>query len=132
MFRARFDSHHLPSARDRRFRPVLALPLLVLALFGCGKQGEGERCDLNNGPLDCEAGLFCAPADQLSIEDGRGVALCCPIPPSQPSVDACRAGGSELPPDPDPPAEDGGNQTPVDSGNQTPVDSGQTPADSGT
>jgi hypothetical protein len=132
MFKARFDSPRIPSAHQYRSKRGPSLLFFVLALSGCGKQAEGERCDLNNGPNDCEPGFYCAPADQLSIEDGRGVALCCPIPPTQPSVDACRAGGSELPRDLDPSIEDGGNPTPVDSGNPTPVDSGQTPADSGT
>lgn len=59
----------------------------ALVLTGCGKQAEGERCDLNSGSLDCEAGLVCRSSDQLS-----GWALCCPPNGEQPNVDACRAG----------------------------------------
>lgn len=118
MFRARFDSHRIAPAHRSCSARALAL-LFVVGLSGCGKQGEGERCDLNNGSFDdCESGLQCFSADQLSIEDGRGVALCCPIPPAQPSVDACRAGGTNLPEDMDPPAQplDGGGQAPTDAG----------------
>jgi hypothetical protein len=72
----------------------------ALILTACGKQGEGERCDLNSGSLDCETGLVCRSADQLSIT-GRGWALCCPPDDVQPTVNACRA-GAELPADDDP------------------------------
>jgi hypothetical protein len=70
----------------------------ALTLIACGKQGEGERCDLNSGAPDCETGLVCRSADQLSIEQGRGWALCCPPDDVLPTVNACRA-GAELPPD---------------------------------
>lgn len=86
----------------------------ALILTACGKQAEGERCDLNSGSPDCEAGLVCRGADQLSLQgQGRGVALCCPPDDVQPTVNACRA-GAELPPEPDagapsvPPTGDGG------------------------
>jgi len=69
----------------------------ALAL-GCAKQGEGERCDLNNADQDCEPGLVCRGEAQLSIK-GRGIALCCPIGTGS-TVDACRA-GTQLPPEPD-------------------------------
>jgi hypothetical protein len=63
--------------------------LLCLAL-GCAKQAEGERCDLNNGDLDCDTGLLCKGEAQLSIRGGKGIALCCPIS-GEITVDACRA-----------------------------------------
>ena len=79
-------------------------------LSGCSKQGEGERCDLNSGSLDCESGLICTPADDLNVPgEGRGVALCCPVDTIQQTVDACRA-GSDLPVDPNDPED------PVDAG----------------
>lgn len=90
------------------------LPLLCAALLAaCSKQGEGERCDLNSGNLDCDTGLVCRSADQLSITGGRGVALCCPPDDVPPTVNACRA-GAELPPDddlppPPPPPVDAGD-----------------------
>jgi len=75
----------------------------ALVLAACGKQAEGERCDINSGSLDCETGLVCRSADQLSIQGQglRGWALCCPPDGVQPSVDACRA-GADLPDDEDP------------------------------
>jgi hypothetical protein len=76
---------------------VLAFALISTA---CGKQAEGERCDLNSGSLDCETGLICRSADQLSINTGRGWALCCPPDDVQPTVEACRA-GARLPDEPD-------------------------------
>src|ERR1044071_8900619 len=51
--------------------------LLAASLFGCAKQGEGERCDLNSGNLDCDTGLICRSGDQLNIGIGEGFALCC-------------------------------------------------------
>lgn len=94
---------------------ALACALILLA---CSKQGEGERCDLNSGSLDCDVGLICRSADQLSLPgEQRGWALCCPPDEAQPQVDACRA-GAELPRDmpvtlpPDaPPAPDAGAPT---------------------
>jgi hypothetical protein len=72
--------------------------------MACSKQGEGERCDPNSGSLDCDTGLICRTADQLSIATGqRGVALCCPPDDVVPNVNACSA-GAMLPPD-DVPAE---------------------------
>jgi hypothetical protein len=80
-------------------RPSFASPvaglLLCLALgWGCAKQAEGERCDLNNGDLDCDTGLVCRGEANLSIK-GRGIALCCPAV-GDTKVDACRA-TAELP-----------------------------------
>ena len=85
--------------------PRLCSLLCLALLAACSKQGEGERCDLNSGNLDCDTGLICRSAEQLSITGGRGVALCCPQDGVEPSVDACRA-GANLPPDPD--LRDGG------------------------
>lgn len=74
--------------------------LVLVSSFACGKQQQGERCDPNSGNLDCDTGLICRTADQLSIV-GRGVALCCPPDDVTPSENACRAGaelpGEELP-----------------------------------
>jgi hypothetical protein len=79
--------------------PLLRALLLSSWVLGCSEQGEGERCDTNNGNYDCEPGLLCKSGAQLDVE-GRGVALCCPPDEITPSVDACRA-GTQLPPDPD-------------------------------
>ena len=91
---------------SRGLRRTSAYGLLcALLISACGKQGEGERCDINNSSLDCESGLRCLSGDQLNIENGRGVALCCPIEGIQPTVDACLAGTTQLPQDPLPPPE---------------------------
>ncbi|MEY4546355.1 MAG: hypothetical protein RL685_2550 [Pseudomonadota bacterium] len=117
--------------RRRASGPLQALSLLTVLLFGigCAKQAEGERCDQNNGALDCEVGLACIGEEQLSIT-GTRVALCCPIPPTLPTVDACRA-STEFPEEPVTPVVDAGGQVPVttptpDAGN-SPVtpDAGQ-------
>lgn len=62
---------------------------LCLTLAACSKQGQGERCDLNNGDLDCEGDLLCKGEASLNIS-GRGVALCCPRVTDESTVDACR------------------------------------------
>ena len=100
--------HQAPLGQIRRGLPAA---LFILALCACGKQGEGERCDVNNGRLDCEAGLVCRVLD-------TGFSLCCPGDLSQPSVDACLSGNAELPPDPEPP-------------DASPAPSGEPPADGG-
>ena len=82
-------------------RPLRLFTLSCLVLVAaCSKQGEGERCDLNSGNLDCDTGLVCRSAEQLSITGTRGVALCCPQDGVEPSVNACRA-GANLPDEPD-------------------------------
>ena len=75
------------------------------ALVGCSKQAEGERCDTNNGSLDCETGLVCRSASQLSLPGNTvGFALCCPIDGIIPNEDACRAGATQPPEEPIPDA----------------------------
>lgn len=84
----------------------------ALILTACAKQGEGERCDINSGSLDCDVGLVCRSADQLSIQ-GPGWALCCPPDDALTTVNACRAGAQlpadddEIPTDPVPPGDAG-------------------------
>jgi hypothetical protein len=89
-----------PTACRGRAAGLRALGLLMALLLGvgCAKQKEGERCDQNNGDLDCDTGLVCVGETQISIT-GRGVALCCPAL-TDPTVDACRA-GINFPPEPD-------------------------------
>jgi len=109
-------------------------------LLSCSKQAEGERCDINNGNLDCENGLVCVGEDEISVT-GTGFALCCPL--TEPTADACRANMS-LPPEPDagttplppvtpPPVMDAGGQPPpatTPDASSSPTDGGV--ADSGT
>jgi hypothetical protein len=74
---------------------ALLLGLLALSLvapsFGCGKQGEGEPCDVlagNDGADDCEDGLVCTPGSDLN--EG-GADICCP--PSGSTNPSCVPGG---------------------------------------
>jgi hypothetical protein len=101
--------------------PILGSPsaafglLLCLALgWGCAKQAEGERCDLNNGDFDCDTGLLCRGEAQLSLRgNGKGVALCCPSS-GETKVDACRATAQlpdEMLPEETPVTPDAGAQT---------------------
>jgi hypothetical protein len=92
----------LSASLSRGFgRAVAACGLFVgLALAGCSKQGQGERCDQNNGNLDCESDLVCKGEGQLSLQvQTRGVGLCCP-PSNDSTVEACRQTAT-LPPEPD-------------------------------
>lgn len=74
---------------------------MCLAIAGCSKQGEGQRCDPNNSDLDCESNLVCKGEAQLSLEgQTRGVGLCCPPVTDLTTVEACRA-TMTLPPEPD-------------------------------
>lgn len=73
--------------------PLLGLLALSLAAasFGCGKQGEGEPCNVlagNDGADDCEDGLVCKPGSELN--EGRADTCC---PPSGSTNPACVPGG---------------------------------------
>ena len=91
--------------------PMFRIFFIGMLAVARAKQSEGERCDTNNGSLRGDTGLICRSASggQLSIT-GRGVALCCPPDDVAPSVDACRAGAAQLPPE-TPPVT-----TPADAG----------------
>ena len=82
--------------------PLFRAALCAALVCACSEQGEGERCDTNNGHLDCQTGLVCRSGESLNIEEevGRGGALCCPPDGVPPSVDACRA-TSTIPDEPD-------------------------------
>jgi hypothetical protein len=60
----------------RRLLAAIAFASFTAFLFaaGCGKQGEGERCDTQNNDDDCAEGLVC-----VSKSDLHGNAdICCP------------------------------------------------------
>lgn len=83
-------------------RALLAFAPLTLAfaLFvACSNQGEGERCDTqgeNNGNSECQSGLRCTPAAELS---GSQVDRCCPEVRESATVDICKPiTGSASPP----------------------------------
>lgn len=72
---------------------VLALAAAVLAAASCSSQGQGDRCDVNNGDSDCESGLVCTPLSVLPglNETTLNAAICCPPPGTNTSstIDAC-------------------------------------------
>ncbi len=84
--------------RNRRFVVALvascSLGALVL-VAACADQGEGERCQLENGNDDCAGGLVCTRSTDLPIAPNfRGQARdnegrCCPLNRSQSSVAEC-------------------------------------------
>ncbi|MBK8258228.1 MAG: hypothetical protein IPK82_36865 [Polyangiaceae bacterium] len=54
---------------------VVLFAVSVSALIpGCDKQGEGERCDRENGDLDCASPLVCTQGFVL----GQTSDVCCP------------------------------------------------------
>lgn len=61
---------------------------LALAVLACGRQGEGERCDLDagtDGPdSDCDDGLVCTAGSEL----GTAGDICCPAG-GNPTSPAC-------------------------------------------
>jgi len=68
--------------------PLVALvTLLAVSAPGCGLQGEGERCNLKNGDVDCTEGLKCTSALDLGGQSD----ICCPTTASD-NV-ACIPGG---------------------------------------
>ena len=67
---------------------ALGAGLLGFLLPACGKQGEGQRCDVANGNDDCEDGLVCTKKKDLgTLSD-----ICCP-PAGVPASDLACAGG---------------------------------------
>ena len=46
----------------------------ALSLLGCPTQGEGERCNIENGNDDCAEGLVCKSSREL----GGNADICCP------------------------------------------------------
>lgn len=45
---------------------IVSLAALVLAV-ACSNQGEGERCEVQNGNEDCGSGLVCVPANPTNL-----------------------------------------------------------------
>jgi hypothetical protein len=61
------------------FRRFLVTVLGALSFaMACSDQGEGERCDTENGNADCEGSLVCTSGIGLRL--GDGVSRCCPAP----------------------------------------------------
>ena len=75
----------------RPFRPLFVVATVCALFAGCSDQGEGERCDPNNGNLDCQSGLNCIKASDLAVSKGSADkwGLCCPANPQAATIDAC-------------------------------------------
>lgn len=99
---------------------VFGFVAAICLSIGCGKQAEGERCDLANASLDCEPGLVCRDASDLGLGaegDLQRSALCCPpADGTTPTVDVCR-GEATLPQEESPPqTEEPPPETVLDAG----------------
>ena len=77
-----------------RFPFAAALVVLAVAVPGCIDQAEGDRCSTLTGTeSDCEVGLRCTPAAELSLTSGaNGDGRCCPADRTQSVTDVCRLG----------------------------------------
>jgi hypothetical protein len=53
---------------------ALAVSFAAVASASCAKQGEGERCAVENGNEDCDTGLVCVNGAEL----GQSSDVCCP------------------------------------------------------
>lgn len=105
-----------------RARPVLAgivgvaIASLLVALGACSNNGEGDRCNFDNGDDDCQEGLVCLPA---SNQGGRGAGLgtvnppynnsdrCCQPDRTRASHPACTLPSSPIATDSGPPPDTG-------------------------
>lgn len=118
----RFSRFRRPSssASSARVRWV-AVALLSMTAAACGKQGEGERCDLLNYSQDCDDGLTCTEIER----SGAAGAVCCP---ANPTVDICQSGGLDYQEDggsSESPTSDGGpNQSSSDGNQSSSLDAG--------
>lgn len=77
----------LPRLRSS-FACLLVVVPLALAVEGCARQAEGERCSLLNGNDDCSSGLVCTPASEL--RGGDDVDRCCPADERADADPRCR------------------------------------------
>ena len=129
-------------SRGRRYGFVGILLMSMLGVFttlvACSDQGEGDRCQAENGNQDCQSGLVCLAATQKPFS-GANVGLvnapynnsdrCCPADRSQATHPACTpptapVSDSSIPP------EATGPDAPIDSPADT-SDAGSSDADAG-
>jgi hypothetical protein len=105
----------MSSVKGRSFSKVLGLSLVgllamasAIALPGCGKQGEGMRCDFTP---DCEDGLTCR-----SVASGYA---CCP---QTGGSGACSEGASTPDSGPETSTTETGTETGSETGTETGAD----------
>jgi hypothetical protein len=61
-------------SRIPALRTIALAASAALSLFGCPTQGEGDRCNIENGNDDCAEGLLCKSSREL----GGNADICCP------------------------------------------------------
>ena len=103
-----------------------------VALAACSNNGEGERCDFDNGNDDCQDGLVCVPA---TAQGNRGAGYgtvnppynssdrCCPLDRTTASHPACVLGASTgADAAPTPPTDAGDAASSSDAASDAPSD----------
>jgi|LNFM01.2.fsa_nt_gb hypothetical protein len=83
----------------RRYRIALVIAFATAlggGLLGACKQGEGERCQVNE---DCEDGLTCSSATQTCEERATATPIDAVVPDAQPVDAAIDAMPPDAPPD---------------------------------
>ena len=91
-------------SRAHRYRIVGVFMASLLggfvALSACSNQGEGDRCQAENGNDDCQSGLVCLAGSQKAFNGGVGLVnppydengksdRCCPFDRSTATHPAC-------------------------------------------
>lgn len=127
------------SRARRRYGFVGILLMSMLGVFttlvACSDQGEGDRCQAENGNADCQSGLVCLAAGAKNFNGGVGFVnapynnsdRCCPADRSRATHPACTqptnsgAGDSGIPPaetgpQPDAPIDSPADTSPADAG----------------
>lgn len=99
---------------------------LALSLMACSNQAEGERCDLDNGDLDCESDLVCRSLQSLGGGEG---AICCPE--GTPTVAACSVGSLPLEGDEDDETDDDSEDLDASTDDDADSDDGTDAGDAG-
>lgn len=73
--------------------PLAALGLTLLLAAACTGQGQGQRCELaGNGNLDCQDGLICVAAANITLPGGgsSNSDICCPVNRTTATEDICK------------------------------------------
>jgi len=126
------------SLRSRFFILAAIAFAVALSASACNNQGEGERCDTNdgnNGNDDCSSGLQCDSAAALggavaSWATGVvGFGLCCPTNRAQATSSLCEVAAVAPGGTPAPPPADAGSDASSSSDSGTDASS-DAPADS--
>ncbi len=102
----------------RRYRIALVLAFATAlggGLLSACKQGDGERCQVND---DCEDGLTCSSATQTCEERASATPIDATVPDAEPSDAAIDAIQPDAPPD----APDAAPDAPPDAAVDAAVD----------